>query len=356
MLHYLTAGESHGKGLVAILEGIPSNLPLRASDIDFDLARRQAGPGRGGRMKIEKDKVDIIAGVRHGRTLGSPISVFIPNKDFKNWTIIMSAAPVDENVKKVTQLRPGHADLAGVLKYDFDDTRNVLERASARETAARVAIGAVCKKLLAEFGVDIKSKVVHVGGAKGKDKIKSLIDKTKKDGDTLGGVFEVIAKGVPAGLGSYVQWHCKLDGRISQAIASIPAIKGVEIGLGFETAAKKGSEVHDEIYYGKQGYYHKTNNAGGLEGGVTNGEDIIVRAAMKPISTLLNPLNSVDLKTKKASKAHIERSDVAAVEAAAVIGEAAVAFELARAFLEKFGHDSLVDIKAAYKTYLKRIG
>ncbi|MBU0687780.1 MAG: chorismate synthase [Candidatus Margulisbacteria bacterium] len=354
MLRYLTAGESHGKGLIAILEGMPSNLPLSAKDVDVDLARRQEGPGRGGRMKIEKDKVDFISGVRHGKTLGSPIGIFIPNKDFKNWTEIMSAEKGSAG-EKVTKLRPGHADLAGILKYGFDDVRNVLERASARETAARVAVGAVCKKFLSEFGIKINSKVVHVGGAEGEKEIKALIEKIKAEGDTLGGVFEVTAAGVPAGLGSYVQWDRKLDGRISQAIMSIPAIKGVEIGLGFENSGRKGSAVHDEIFYDEKGYGHKTNNAGGLEGGVTNGEDIVIRAAMKPISTLLKPLKSVDLKTKKSAQAHVERSDVAAVEAAAVVGEAGLAYELARVMLEKFGHDSLPDIKAAFQSYLKRI-
>ncbi|MFA4858362.1 MAG: chorismate synthase [Candidatus Margulisiibacteriota bacterium] len=339
MLRYLTAGESHGKSLVTILEGIPAHLPLLAKDIDVDLARRQVGPGRGGRMKIEKDLVEILSGVRKNKTIGSPIAMLIPNKSTEFFN------------QPVTTPRPGHADLAGVLKYSFDDARNVLERASARETAARVAVGAVCKKLLAQFNISIGSKVIHVCGAKTAKEIAALVEKARRAGDTLGGVFEIVAKGVPAGLGSYVQYDRRLDGRIALSLMSIPAIKGVGIGLGFEVACRKGSEAHDAIFYEKGGYYHKTNHAGGLEGGVTNGEDIIVRAAMKPISTLLRPLQSVDLKTKKPASAHVERSDIEAVEAAAVVGEAALAFEIARALLDKFGCDSLPAIKAAYSKY-----
>jgi chorismate synthase len=357
MLRYLTAGESHGKGLLAILEGVPSQLSLLAKDIDIDLARRQQGPGRGGRMKIEKDKISIVSGVRHGKTLGSPIGLYIPNKDFANWKVLMAADPISGKVEKITRLRPGHADYAGVLKYGFDDIRNVLERASARETAARVAVGAVCKKLLSEFGIKTGSKVIHVGSADTPAAIKRMVEDARKAGDTLGGLFEVFASDVPPGLGSYVQWDLRLDGRIAQAIMSIPAIKGVEIGMGFGVARSRGAQVHDEIFYSKKhGFYRETNNAGGLEGGITNGEDVVIRAAMKPISTLLKPLRSVDLKNKKPVKAHVERSDIEAVEAAAVVGEAALAYELARALLEKFGQDTLPDIKLAFQAYLERIG
>lgn len=344
MLRFLTAGESHGKALVAILDGCPANLPLSPKDINIDLGRRQTGYGRGARMKVEKDAAEILSGVRHGKTIGSPIAILIPNKSTELFE------------KTFTQLRPGHADLAGVVKYNQMDVRNILERSSARETAARVAVGAVARKLLSEFRIRISSKVVKIGGAKEAADWKRLIDKAGAEGDALGGIFEVIANRVPIGLGSYVQWDRRLDGNIARALMAIPAVKGVEIGLGFSAAALPGSKVHDEIYYvKKKGFYHKTNNAGGLEGGITNGEPIVVRAAMKPISTLRKPLGSVDLATKKAVSAHVERSDVCAVEAAAVIGEAAVALEIANAFLEKFGGDSQEEILANFTAYQKRV-
>jgi len=344
MLRYLTAGESHGKGLVAILDGCPANLALASADIDKDLIRRQAGYGRGPRMKIEKDKAEILSGLRRGKTIGSPIALLIPNKSTELFE------------KTITKLRPGHADLAGALKYDQRDIRNILERASARETAARVAVGAVARKLLSEFKVKISSKVVEIGGAETEKEWKRLIDEMRQEGDSLGGIFEVVAQNVPAGLGSYVQWDRRLDGNLARAVMAIPAVKGVEIGLGFWQAKLAGSKVHDEIYYAKgKGFYHKTNRAGGLEGGVTNGEPIVIRAAMKPISTLRQPLRSVDLVSKKAVKAQVERADVCAVEAAAVVGEAALAFEIANAMLEKFGGDSLEEIQANYASYQKRV-
>lgn len=342
MLRYLTAGESHGKALVAILDGCPANLPLSAGDMDKDLARRQMGYGRGERMKIEKDSVEIVAGVRKGKTMGSPVALLIPNRSTEFFEQI------------VTVPRPGHADLAGALKYNQEDIRNVLERASARETAARVVVGAVCRRFLSEFKISISSSIVHIGGKAQKKEWEAAIDKARQEGDSLGGVFEVRIEGVPPGLGSFMQWDRRLDGRLALALMSIPAIKGVEIGLGFEQAGLPGSKVHDEIYYTAGKFSHKTNNAGGLEGGVTNGEPIVLKAAMKPISTLVKPLKSVDLKTKKAVEAHVERSDVCALEAASVVGEAVSAFELANAFLEKFGGDSVEEIKDNFSSYQKR--
>lgn len=350
MLRFLTAGESHGKALVAILEGCPSNLPVLISEIDHELKRRQGGYGRGGRMKIENDKVQILSGLRFGRTLGSPISLLIENKDWINWVEKMD--PQTDNrslVEKVTQLRPGHADLAGAIKYNFDDVRNVLERASARETAARVAIGAICKKLLSFFDVHIESTVLEIGGAIEEKGWKIKIDQAKEFGDTVGGIFEVKATGVPMGLGSYVHFDRRLDGLLAQAMMSIPAIKAVEIGEGFKSARLTGSKVHDPIHYKNSKFVRDSNHAGGLEGGVSNGEPIVVRSAMKPIATLLKPLDSVDLKSKKAAPAHIERSDICAVEAAAVVGEAMMAYTLANSFLEKFGGDSIEEIKLRVK-------
>lgn len=345
MLRYLTAGESHGKALIAILEGMPAGLKVDIKMINQELRRRQSGFGRGKRMQIEKDKIQIPSGLKKGITLGSPIGLLIENKDFSI-----------EKLPRVTCPRPGHADLAGLLKYGFSDVRNVLERASARETASRVGIGAICKIFLEEFNVRISSKVLAIGG---ESKVKAMIKKineAKTNKDTAGGIFEVKAKGVPCGLGSYVQPDKRLDGRLSQAIMSIPGIKAVEIGLGFGFADKFGSQVHDAIYYSKaKGFYRKTNNAGGIEGGVSNGQDIIIRACMKPISTLLEPLDSVNIITKKPAKAIIERSDICVVEAAGVIAESAVAFVLSDAFLEKFGSDSLKDIKDNFHNYLKRI-
>jgi chorismate synthase len=344
VLRFLTAGESHGKALVAILDGCPAHLPLTVQEINRDLFRRQLGYGRGPRMQLEKDRVEILSGIRRGKTIGSPIALLIPNRSTELFE------------KVVTCPRPGHADLAGALKYYHKDIRNVLERASARETAARVAVGTICRKLLSVFRIVIESRVVEIGRFTQEKEWRKAIDQAKKEGETLGGVFEVVAKGVPPGLGSYVQADLRLDGRLAQALMSIPAVKGVEIGLGFGVANLPGSQVHDEIYYQKgKGFSRRTNRAGGIEGGVTNGEPIILRAAVKPIATLRKPLNSVNLLTKKETLAHVERSDVCAVEPAAVVGEAVVAFVLAQAFLEKFGGDSLEEIKDNYSSYQKRI-
>lgn len=334
MLRFLTAGESHNKGgLVAILEGMVANLPLNVSDLNLELYRRQQGYGRGPRMKIENDKALILSGVRQGKTIGSPIALRIPNSSTEFFNL------------PVTKLRPGHADLAGIVKYNQSDIRNVLERSSARETAARVAVGAICKKFLYQFKVKISSSIIEIGGEKEPNRFKSVIDKASTAGDSVGGIFEVKVINVPVGLGSYVHYDRRLDGNLARALMSIPAIKGVEIGLGFSSTKLSGSEVHDEIFF-KQGKYSRdTNNAGGLEGGVANGEPIILRAAMKPIATLKKPLQSVDIKTKKAVLAHVERSDTCAIEAAAVIGEAMAAFEISNAMLEKFGGDSLEELK-----------
>lgn len=346
MLRYLTSGESHGKGLVAILEGIPAGLKLNEALINQELKRRQAGFGRGKRMQIEKDKCQLLSGLRKGITLGSPIAMLIENKDF--------------NIEKLPDVicpRPGHADLAGILKYGFKDARNVLERASARETACRVGIGAVCKIFLAEFGIKISSRVLSIGGECGSLKaMEGKISYAKLNKDTVGGIFEVGAYGVPAGLGSYVQPDKRLDGRLAANIMSIPGIKAVGIGLGFGYAHKFGSQVHDAIYYTKaKGYFRKTNNTGGIEGGISNGEDIVARGCMKPISTLLAPLDSVNIISKKSAKAAVERSDVCVVEAAGVIAESACAYVLADALVDKFGADCLSDIKKAYQSYLNRI-
>ena len=398
-LRFLTSGESHGMALVGIIEGVPSGFPLLTEEIDTDLKRRQGGYGRGGRMKIESDRARIISGVRRGRTIGSPISVLVENRDWENWTGIMGpepgdsgrTSPKDPRLSPVTRPRPGHADLAGALKYDQKDIRNILERSSARETAMRVALGAIAKKLLSEFGIKIGSHVLQIGShktanalqtgdkalaalfaqaelspvrcadEKASKKMMALIDKAIKGGDSLGGVFEVFATGVPVGLGSHVHWDRKLDGRLAQALMSIQAIKGVEAGLGFRMADEFGSRVMDEIFYGgrKQeqlktaaGFYRKTNNAGGIEGGMSNGMPIILRAVMKPIPTLRRPLMSVDIRTKKAFEAAYERSDVCAVPAASVVAEAMTALVLADAFLEKFGGDSEREVKRNHRAYL----
>ena len=359
MFRYLTAGESHGKTLLTIIEGIPSNLPLTKEDIDRELRRRQKGYGRGGRMRIEKDEVEILSGVRSGKTLGSPIGLLIKNKDWKNWKEIMAIKKNSkfkiQNSKFILSPRPGHADLSGTIKYNFADIRNVLERASARETAARVAVGAISKKFLKEFRINFYSQVIMIGGVADK-KIKPLIDKAKKKGDSLGGIFEITAINLPIGLGSYVQSDLRLDGRLAGALMSIPGIKGVEIGSGFDAAKRFGSKVQDEIFYQKgRGFYRKTNRAGGLEGGMTNGEPLVLRAAMKPISTLRKPLLSVDLISKKRIKAVKERADICAVPSAAVIGEAVAAIEITRAFLEKFGGDSISEVKSNYENYQKYV-
>jgi len=393
-LRYLTAGESHGKALIGILEGIPSGLSLSAEDINRDLGRRQMGYGRGGRMKIESDHAEILSGVRWGKTIGSPITLLIENKDYRNWLKGMSPyAEDDGSIPAVTRPRPGHADLTGAIKYYHHDMRNVLERSSARETAVRVALGAVAKKFLQAFHITIGSFVIQIGtirvkglrdkGVKGSSessrtlesifkkaekspvrcpdeqaakKMTTLIDRIMKSGDSLGGVFEVFATGVPAGLGSYIQWDRRLDGRLAQALMSIQAIKGVEAGLGFEMSKRSGSEVMDEIFYSHHyGYYRKTNNAGGMEGGMTDGMPIILRAAMKPIPTLRRPLRSIDITTKKPVEAAYERSDICAVPAAGVIGEAMVALTITEAFLEKFGGDSMKEIQKNYNSYVHHI-
>ena len=380
---FLTAGESHGKGLTMVVEGLPSGLRLAESDIEPDLVRRQGGYGRGGRMKIEKDHAEIMGGVRHGFTLGSPLALWIQNRDWVNWTEKMAIEPVETEIERVTRMRPGHADLPGAIKYGFDDVRNVLERASARETAARVAVGAVGKRLLAEFGIEFRSHTVSIGGvhadvpetidweaveadpvrcsntASGVEMV-AAINAAKPDGDTVGGVVEVRVSGVPMGLGSHVHWDRKLDGRIAQAICSINAFKAVGFGLGFESTELRGSQVHDVILpigeWRGQAWRHKTNNHGGIEGGMTTGEDLIVRAAIKPIPTLAHPLPSVDLDTGEEVLAHYERSDVCVVPAGGVVAEAMVAIVLADAWLEKFGGDTVNETRTNYEQYLRTIG
>ena len=345
MLRYLTAGESHGKGMIAILEGLCAGLLVGTAAINKELKRRQSGFGRGARMQIENDRVEIISGLKNNRTLGSPITLLIKNKD----------ASI-EKLHKVVAGRPGHADLAGLLKYGFTDIREVLERASARSTVAQVALGALCKRFLDEFGIVITSNVLSVGGESTKQKIISKITQAIESKDTVGGIFEVVARKVPVGLGSYVQADRRLDSRLAAGIISIPGIKSFEVGLGSGYAVSFGSKVHDAIYHNrKRGYFRLTNNAGGIEGGISNGQEIVLRACMKPISTLMRPLDSVHIHTKKSAKAAVERSDICVVESAAVVAESACALVLADAFLEKFGSDSLSDIKNSYTSYLKRI-
>ncbi|MDD5092837.1 MAG: chorismate synthase [Dehalococcoidia bacterium] len=375
MFRFLTAGESHGKALIAILEGVPAGLSLSEDYIAADLKRRQGGYGRGGRMQIEQDRAEIISGVRHGLTIGSPISLLIWNKDWENWQEKMSVSPVKGKTEPVTRLRPGHADLAGVSKYNFDDIRPVLERASARETAARVAVGAVARRFLEEFGIEIRSHVTAIGGcwaevvepidwtrvessavrcadAEAEKGMMAAIDAAKAAGDSVGGAFEVIAKGVPIGLGSHVHWDRRMSGKIAQAMMSIPAVKGVEIGAGFAVADLSGSQVQDVI---EPGFKRPTNWAGGIEGGMTNGEPIVVQAAIKPIATILSPLASVDLKTGEKVPGHVERADTCVVPAAGVIGEAMLALVLAEAVLEKFGGDHLEETLRNYKGYIKSL-
>ncbi len=377
MFRFLTAGESHGRGLVAIIEGVPAGLALDEEYIARDLARRQGGYGRGARMDIEQDRAEIISGVRHGLTMGSPISLLIWNRDWENWKQVMSISPVEQEVEPLTQLRPGHADMAGAIKYGLDDVRPVLERASARETASRVAVGAVARKLLVEFGIEIHSHTVCIGGrwskqaepidwaevessplrccdSEAEKAMTSAIDEAREAGDSLGGVFEVIASGVPIGLGSHVHWDRRLDGRIAQGMMSINAVKGVEIGAGFVVADLRGSQVHDRIELdAERRWRHLTNRAGGIEGGMSNGEAIVVRAAVKPIPTLAKPLPSADLITGAAVQAHFERSDVCVVPAAGVIGEAMLAIVLAEALLEKFGGDHIAETLRNYGSYLE---
>ncbi|HTR44194.1 MAG TPA: chorismate synthase [Thermodesulfovibrionales bacterium] len=408
-MKFMTAGESHGKGLCGIIEGIPANLSLSSQEIDKELKRRQSGFGRGGRMKIESDHAEILSGVRWGKTLGSPITILIENADHKNWLEGMSAdAAAQGSIPPVTRPRPGHADLAGAIKYDQRDIRNVLERSSARETAVRVACGAIAKRFLSEFGIGVGSYVTQIGNEhaalgsqplsgrellglfdeaeaspvrcpdqNGAHRMVALIEKALKEGNSLGGVFEVFVTGAPAGLGSYIQWDRRLDGRLAQALMSVQAIKGVEVGAGFALAGRPGSEVMDEIFYDREtsnvkreripkttshvsrltshGFYRRTNNAGGIEGGMTNGMPVIVRAAMKPIPTLRTPLGSVDIITKEAFEAAYERSDVCAVPAASVVGEAMTALTVADAFIEKFGGDSMEEVMRNYKGHLEYV-
>ena len=344
MLRFLTAGESHGRCMIAILEGMPAGLKIDLKEMNIELRRRQFGYGRGERMKIEADSVEILSGVKNNLTLGSPIGLYVQNKDFR----------IDD-LLPLTNPRPGHADLAGCLKYGHQDIRNVLERASARETVSRVAVGSVCKLFLKEFGIAIISDVLMIAGEKNKDKMNKKIDQAKKNLDTVGGVFGIVATGVPVGLGSYVASDRRLNARLAAALASIPAIKAVEFGLGKDYAYAQGSHVHDAIYYSKEkGFYRKTNNAGGIEGGISNGEPLVLRCTMKPIATMGKPLDSVDIVTKKPVRASVERYDTCAVAAAGVVGESVVAFELACALVEKFGGDSMIEIKRNYKAYLKK--
>jgi chorismate synthase len=385
---FTTAGESHGPALAAVVEGLPAGLPVSTDEIDRELRRRQGGYGRGGRMRIESDRAEILSGVRHGETLGSPVTLLVHNRDWANWTAPMSATPVqgeddDEAMRRVFYPRPGHADLVGALKYGRTDARDILERASARETTMRVAAGALAKRLLAELGITVGSHVVSIGGivadvpetlpealnaasdpspvrcldAEAEGRMIDAIDQAKRDGDTLGGVVEVVAGGVPAGLGSHVSWDRKLDGRLAAALMSIQAIKGVEIGLGFEAALRPGSRVHDAITRDASaarggGFGRVRNHAGGLEGGITTGQPLVCRAAMKPISTLMTPLGTVDLRTGEAAEAVRERSDVCAVPAAGVVAEAMVALVLAEAVLEKFGGDSVGETRRNVEGYL----
>jgi len=349
-----TAGESHGPALVAIVTGLPAGLVLDRDAIDVDLARRQEGYGRSPRQKLERDQVEVLAGLRHGRTLGTPLALVVRNRDHANWEWGMSPWPREgeasgKGSKPVTLPRPGHADLAGALKFDLADARDALERASARQTAVAVAAGAVAKALLGEIGISVEGRVVS-------EDLEQRIDEARAERDTVGGVVEVVGRGVPPGLGSYATKDERLDARLAAGLMGIQAVKGVEIGAGFELAERRGSAAHDEILADEQGVlYRETNFAGGIEGGVSNGEDVVVRAAMKPLPTLMRPLRSVDLETGEAGEALVERSDVAAVEALAVVAEAAVAFELARAAREKFGGDSLADFVGAWRAYVERI-
>jgi chorismate synthase len=386
MLRFTTAGESHGRALVAIVEGLPAGMPVDPAQINYELQRRQWGYGRGGRMKIEQDVAEILSGVRHGLTLGSPIALMIANKDWANWTEVMAAEPreiADEKSRRLKRPRPGHADLPGGQKFDAHDLRNILERASARETAARVACGALAKQLLTAFGAEVRSHVIQLGGipdkplqlswdeiaaipddaplhcadADAQQEMIELVDAKREAGDTLGGVFEVVARGLMPGLGSHTAWDVKLDGLLAQAIMSIPAVKAVSIGAGSEASALPGSEVHDEIAYNNETkeFIRATNRAGGLEGGVTNGEEIRIRGHLKPLSTLRRPLRSIDIDTKLAESAAFERSDITAVPAAGVIGEAMMALVLAGAMREKFAGDSLGEMKRNFEGYREQL-
>ncbi|UQZ32409.1 chorismate synthase [Paenibacillus sp. PK3_47] len=384
-LRYLTAGETHGPQLTAIIEGLPSNLTLNFEELNFQLERRQKGYGRGRRMQIEKDTAQIAGGVRHGYTTGAPVALVVENKDWTHWRNIMNIEPIpgsDEEKRRVNRPRPGHADLNGGLKYNHTDLRNVLERSSARETAARVAVGAVARQLLAAFGVKIAGQVIRIGEIEAppnqltvdelieqteassvrvvdketEQKMEAYIDKIKEEGDSIGGIVECIVEGLPVGLGSYVQYDRKLDAAIAGAVMSINAFKGVEIGIGFEAGKLRGSQVHDEIMYEpSRGYYRASNRLGGFEGGMTNGMPVVVRGVMKPIPTLYKPLQSVDIDTKEPFTAQVERSDACAVPAACVVLENVVAWEIAKAFLDKFGGDSMEEIRSNYNSYLAQL-
>jgi chorismate synthase len=384
-VRYLTAGETHGPQLTGIIEGFPSNVIIDFEKVNFQLGRRQKGHGRGRRMQIEKDTVNIVGGVRHGKTTGAPIALVVENNDWKHWTSVMNIEPIegnDESKRRVNRPRPGHADLNGGLKYNQKDLRNILERSSARETTMRVATGAVARQLLEAFGIKVAVQVIRIGDVEVERQHLSIdeliriteespvrvvdkeaevrmiaaIDAAKEDGDTLGGIVECIVEGVPVGLGSHVQWDRKLDGRIAQAVLSIQAFKGCEIGIGFEAAKLRGSKVHDEIMHNEdRGFHRASNRAGGFEGGMTTGEPIVVRGVMKPISTLYKALQSVDIDTKEPFTAQVERSDTCAVPAAGVIMENIIAWEVANAFLEKFGGDSLEEIRNNYNSYLEQI-
>jgi chorismate synthase len=384
MFRFETAGESHGECLVATVTGIPAGIPISVAAIDRELWRRQQGFGRGGRMKIETDRAHIVSGVRHSKTIGSPIAIIIENKDWKNWTDVLPIEGEGGERKAVTRPRPGHADLAGAIKYDFQDARYILERASARETTARVAVGALAKALLGELRIQVLSHVIAVGSERlhraasweelvelskrdevllgcvdveAEQRMKAVVDEAYRTGDTVGGVFEVVAHGVPAGLGSHIAWDTRLDGKLAQAIVSMQAVKGVEVGFAADGAASFGSKVQDTIHYdrGDRRFTRGANRAGGLEGGMTNGQDIVVRGLLKPISTLRRPLESVDLTTREPALAAYERSDVAVVPAAGVIGEAMVAIVLAGAAIEKFGGDSLKEMKRNFEGYLEQV-
>jgi chorismate synthase len=383
MLRFTTAGESHGPGLVAVVEGVPAGLELDLEALDLDMARRQLGHGRGGRMKIESDAVEIRSGVRHGRTLGSPIAILVANRDYANWEERMNPWPVDVAVDEVHLPRPGHADLVGLQKYGHSDVRNVLERASARETAARVAAGGIARALLDALGVSIHSHVLQIADVRAParedltpadfdgvdespvrcldteagERMVEVINRLRKENETLGGTFEVLAFGLIPGLGSHVSWEERLDGRLAQAMVSIQAIKGVAIGEAWDVAGRPGSEAHDEIFWSKdRGWFRETNRAGGVEGGMSNGEPLVVQAAMKPLSTLTQPLRSVDVHTKEPGDALKERTDSTTVPAAAVVGESMVALTLARSYREKFGGDHMDDVRAAIDAYAERIG
>lgn len=378
-LRFMTAGESHGPCLTAILEGLPAGLEVNLEAVNTDMARRQQGYGRGGRMKIERDRAEILSGVRFGETLGGPITLRVVNRDWENWLDRMSVMG-EPSGEKVTAARPGHADLTGYRKYGRRDIRDILERSSARETAMRVAVGALCKQFLAAFGMEVVSHVTKIGGVAvdgskvdresigrrsselnccdtvAEERMKERIRQAKEAGDTLGGIFEVIVRGAPIGLGSHIQWDRRLDARLAGALMSIQAIKGVEIGAGFACADLPGSRIHDEMYLDEAGkVYRKTNRAGGLEGGMSNGEEILLRAVMKPIPTLMTPLHSVDVEKKEEVLACKERSDTCAVSAASVVGEAMVAFVMAQAMVEKFGGDAMEDVLAAFRSYDARV-